>query len=144
MLSKTNIGAVGLAVLEHIDRAAEVVLDELPAAGLAVHAGEDAGVGGGVDDRVDFRQGLEVAGGPEIGVADLHAEAFQLEPVEFAAGTDEVVEAVDFPLRRMGAEIFRQGGADKTADARDEDFHAQAGREKVEWAAARNFIYDCF
>ena len=69
-------GAVSFAELEHIHRAPEVVLDELARAGLAVDAGEDAGVGGGVDDPIDGREGFEVAGGAEVAVEEFDADFF--------------------------------------------------------------------
>ena len=59
---------MAFAVFEHVEGADQVVLDELAAAGAAGHAGQHAGVGGGVDDPVHLRQGLEVAGVTDIPV----------------------------------------------------------------------------
>ena len=69
-------GAVGLAELEHVDRAAQVVLDELAGTGLAIDASEDAGVGGGVDDPIDGRKRLEIARGAEVAVKEFDADFF--------------------------------------------------------------------
>jgi len=69
-------GAVGLAELEHVHRAAEVVLDELAGTCFAIDAGEDAGVGGGVDDPVDSGKRLEIAGGAEVAVEEFDADFF--------------------------------------------------------------------
>ena len=74
---ENETGAVSLAVFEEIDGAAEVVFDELARAGFAVDAGEDAGVGGGVDDPIDGREGFEVAGGAEVAVEEFDADFFR-------------------------------------------------------------------
>lgn len=73
---ENEAGAVGLAELEHVDRAAQVVLDELAGTGLAIYASEDAGVGGGVDDPIDGREGFEVARGAEVAVKEFDADFF--------------------------------------------------------------------
>jgi hypothetical protein len=73
---KNKTGAVSLAELEHVDRAPEVVLDELAGTGLAIDASEDAGIGGGVDDPIDSGERLEIAGGAEVAVEEFHADFF--------------------------------------------------------------------
>ena len=49
-------GLVRLAILQHVHQACQVVLEELPAAAVALHAGQHAGVGGGVDHPIGGRQ----------------------------------------------------------------------------------------
>ena len=74
---ENETGAVVFAVFEEVDRAAEVVFDELARAGFAVDAGQDARVGGGVDNPVHGWQGLEIARGAEIGVNNFDPEFFE-------------------------------------------------------------------
>ena len=124
---ENETGAVGFAVFEEVDRAGEVVFDELAGAGFSVDAGEDAGVGGGVDNPVDARKRFEVAGGAEIGVDDFYAEFFEFGAVGLAAGTDEVVEAVELVTGTGTGEGAGEGAADEAADAGDENAHEAKG-----------------
>lgn len=124
---ENETGAVSLAVFEEIDRAAEVVFDELARAGFAVDAGEDAGVGGGVDDPVHGWQGLEIARGAEIGVDNFDPEFFEFGAIGFAAGTDEVVETVELVAGTGGDESPGERAADEAADAGDENAHGAEG-----------------
>ena len=80
------------AVFEHIDGAKQVVLDELAARGVAVHPGEHARIGGGVDDDIGRRQHLEVGGETDVGVMQGDAERAQSRSILLAARAHEVVE----------------------------------------------------
>ncbi len=116
---------MGFAEFEEVDRAGKVVFDELAGAGLAVHASEDTGIGGGVDDPIHGGEGLKVAGGAEISVEDFDAEFFEFGAVGFAAGPDEVVEAAELMTRTGGGERAGERAADEAADAGDENTHGR-------------------
>jgi len=110
-----------LAVFEEVDRAGEVVLDDLARTGATVNAGQHAGIGGGIDDEIARRQRLEIAGCTHVGMKKLHADFFQFEAVGFAAGTDEIVQAKN--LMAGSRQRAGEGAADKTAGAGEEDSH---------------------
>ena len=126
---ENEAGAVGLAELEHVHRAPEVVLDELAGARFAVHAGEDARVGGGIDDPVDGGERFEVARGAEIAVEEFNAEFFQGVAVGLAAGADKIVEADESVAGAGFGEGAREGAADKAAHTGDQDSHGRSERE---------------
>ena len=120
---KDEASAVSFAELEHVHCAAEVVFDELARAGLAVDAGEDARVGGGVDDPVDGGEGFEVARGAEVAVEELYSDFFQRVAVGFAAGADEIIET-DERVASAGLDQGAcEGAADKAAHTGDQDSH---------------------
>ena len=128
-------GAVGAAVLEEVDGAAEVVLDELSGAGAAVDAGEDGGIRGGVDDVVAMGQGLEVRGIADVAAIEFDAEfLFNEEPVPFGSDPAEVVDPDKVPVGVSFTNRFSQGRPDETADAGDEDFHFQWAVGGGRWA----------
>ena len=56
VLSMTSAARAPPAVFEHVDRAGEVVLDELTAGGPAIDAGQDAGICRRVDHGIDAGQ----------------------------------------------------------------------------------------
>ena len=116
-------GAMGFAEFEEIDRAGEVVFDELAGAGLAVHAREDAGIGGGVDHPIHGGERLEVAGGTEIGVEDFDAKFFEFGAVRFTAGADKIIEAIELMTGARGGEGAGERAADEAANAGDENAH---------------------
>ena len=105
--------------LQHVDRADEIVLDQLAAAGLAVHAGEHAGVGGRLDDPIAAGQRLQVAGIADVAVMELDAVLAQGAAIGLTAGPDEVVQARDLPVRPAFPQAAGERAADKTADASD-------------------------
>ncbi len=126
---QNKTGAVGLAELEHVDRAPEVVLDELAGTGLAIDASEDAGIGGGVDDPIDGGERLEVAGGAEVAVKEFDADFFEAVAVGLAAGADEIIEADEGVAGAGFGEGAREGAADKAAHTGDQNSHGWDGCE---------------
>ncbi len=109
------------AVFEHVDRARQVVLDELAAGGLAVDAGEHARVGRGVDDHVDGGQRLEVGREPDVGVVDGDAERAERSAIQLAAWPDEVVEPDEFDAVPCVDPAANQRRADEAAGAGDQN-----------------------
>ena len=71
----------------------QIVLDELPAAGATVDAGQDRGVGRGVDDPIAHGGDVRSRWPANIAMADRHAGRLQPLPVQLAAGSDETVKA---------------------------------------------------
>lgn len=112
-------GAASAAELEHVEGADEVVFEELAAAGAAVEAGEDAGVGGGVDDPVHVGEGLEVAGQADVAMEEAHTELLEGEAIDLGAGTAEVVEAEGGPA--AGDEVAEDLAAGEAAGTGDEN-----------------------
>jgi hypothetical protein len=115
-------GAVHAAVLQQIDRAPEVVLDELPAGGGAVDAGEDARIRRRVDDHVDRGPGLQVRRVADISVLDPDAQPAQRVAIELAARATQVVDAEELMLAVFPPGAY-QGRSDESADARDQNLH---------------------
>ena len=117
-------GAVLLAVLEHIDRADEVVVDQFAGGSFAVDTGEYAGICGRIDDEVDSGQTIHCSGVAQVSCDDFGPEFLERLTVSLTAGTNVVVEAGD----HMAAydKFTRQGAANETADAGDEDAHGGA------------------
>jgi hypothetical protein len=107
------------AKLEHVEGANEVVFEQLTAAGAAVESGEDAGVGGGVDEPVHVRQALEVAGLPDIAVKQADAKALEGQSVDLGPRAAEVVHPQDGPsgLDQMADDL----AADEATGSGDED-----------------------
>jgi len=111
--------SVLFAIFEQVDGASEVVLDQLPAAGFAVHARQHAGVGGGVEDPVAFWQGVDVALVADITMPNIDSEVEQGLAIEVAAGAGQVVDANDFVDAVGGGERFGKRRADEAADSGD-------------------------
>src|SRR5581483_9044241 len=84
---------VPLAVFEQVQRAIQVVLDQLTAAGTPIDAGEDTWIGGGINDPIGRRQAVEVGGGAHIAVADVDSERAQARLAGLAAGAEKVVDS---------------------------------------------------
>ena len=99
------------------------MLDELPGAGLAIRAGEDAGIGGRVEHPVDWRQCLDITGCAEVAVEQPHPEFFQFRPIGFAPRPDEVVESGQFVRGSPVGQRARNRAAHEAADARDKNAH---------------------
>ena len=123
-------GAAAAAELQEVHRPEQVVLDELAAGGAPVHPREHARVRGGVHDRVDVRQALEVARQPQVGVPHLDAQVPQREPVHLAARSGEAVD----PDERVTGARFDPGPGERRAHeaarAGDQDPHGSAGRAR--------------
>ena len=96
-------GAVALAVLEQVDRAAEVVLDQLARAREPVDPGQDARIGRGVDHPVARRAGRRRRS-PRGRRAwtSLIPRRFSSARFRLAARADEIVEARDLVARAPG------------------------------------------
>ena len=102
------------------------VLDELAAAGFAIDAGENAGVGGGVDDPIDGREGFEIGGDADLAVKDSNAFEGERAPIGFRAGAGEIVDAGDLRAGEGSLQAAREGRAHESADPGDEDAHGAA------------------
>ena len=97
------------AVLEHVNRADEIVLDELAAGGVPVDAGEHARIRRRVDDHVDWWQPLEIRCEADVGVMERDAKRTQHRAVLLAAGPNEIVETDDLdacPPRPNGESVW--------------------------------------
>ena len=105
------------------------MLDELAGTCFAIDAGEDAGVGGGVDDPVDSGKRLEIAGGAEVAVEEFDADFFQGVAIRLAARTDEIIEAEEGVAGAGFGERAREGAADKAAHTGDQNSHGMSERE---------------
>ena len=116
---KDEAGSMGFAELEHVHRAAKIVLDELAGTGFAVDSGKDARVGGGVDDPIDAGKGFEIAGRTKIAVEKFDAEFLQRVAIGLAAGADEIIEAEECVARAGLSQGSGEGAADKAAHTGD-------------------------
>ena len=70
-----------LAVFKDINQARQIVLEQLAAGDSRPDSSQHAGIGGCVDDPIDFGQSLKIAGGANVAVGELHAELAQAGPV---------------------------------------------------------------
>ena len=102
------------------------MLDDLATAGAAIEAGEDAGIGSGVDEDIDGREGFKIAGEADVAVGNLDAELFEGVAIELAAVADEVVDSDDGDGRVGFAPESGEGASDEPADSGDEDLHGLA------------------
>ena len=114
---------MAFAVFEKLHRSEEIVFDDLTATGQAVHPGEDAGVGGGIDHPIGGWEGIDIAPGAEIGVENFDAESLEGATIEFASRADKVIETKDFEGGIVLAEVSGERTADEAAESRDENFH---------------------
>ena len=117
-------GSSGFAEFQQIDRAKEVVFDQLARAGFSVHSGEHAGIRGGINHGVDGRNRLKVAGGADVSVEDVDAKRFEFGSIRLAAGSDEIIDPDDLQIGTMRQERLGQRAADETANSCYEDAHA--------------------
>ena len=115
----------GLAMLEQVDCAEEVVFNELAGAGFSVHTGEDTGICGGVDDSINLGNSFQIASRADVAVEDFDAERLELCTISFAAGTDEIIDSKDFQVSPMSQQGFGQRAANESANACDENFHGE-------------------
>src|SRR5215470_8592010 len=84
-----------LAILEDVQSAGEVVLEQLAAAEIALDAGEHAWVGGSVDHPVGGRERLEVARGANVSMKEFDAQFLQPETIALRTGPHQIVDAAD-------------------------------------------------
>ena len=105
--------------LQQVGGADQIMLDELPAAGFAVHARQHAGIGGGIQDPVAGRERFQIARVANIPVNQPDSAPAKRGPVQFAAGAHEVVQADEFPIRPPRFQPSGQGAADEPAGACD-------------------------
>ncbi len=123
-------GAVLLAVLEQVHRARENVFDELPRTGADIDSGQHARIGRGIDHPVAGRQGFQIAGGAEITVINLYAQPDKFCSIGLAAGTAEIIQAVELVSGAARGEGPRQRAASETADAGEKRFASVEPCEK--------------
>src|SRR5687767_9806397 len=90
------------AELEHVERADQVVFDQLAAARATVHSGQHAWVGGGVHDPVHGTETLEVGRESQITVTHANPKRRQGAAIHLAAGSREVVDADDLNVGGRG------------------------------------------
>ncbi|OQC22984.1 MAG: hypothetical protein BWX68_02975 [Verrucomicrobia bacterium ADurb.Bin063] len=112
-----------LLQLQHVDRAHKIMLEQLAAAGPAVHTGQHARIGGRLDNPVAAGQGFEVAGDADIAMKQPDAQPAQRPAVGLAAGAREVVQAEDLPVRPPFPQPAGERAAHKTANAGEENAH---------------------
>src|SRR5207248_11586539 len=94
-------------------------------------------VGGGIDHPVGWGQRLEIARRPEVAVKEFDPPALEIGAIGFTAGPDEIIEAGHLMSAAVLRQRPRQGAADKTADARNQDAHSQPAWEKEGGREAR-------
>ena len=123
-----------LAVFEEVDRAPQIMFEQLARAGLAVHAGEHAGVRSGIDHKIGGGQRFKIGRAADIRVNNFHAEPGQFTAVEFAAGPDEIIHAHNLQTRRRFQQRPRERAAHETTAASDQDFHFISATDLHYWA----------
>ncbi len=97
---KDETGAMATAILEEVNGANEVVVQQFPRAGHAIDAGKDAGVGGAIDDPVGLARRLEVRGKADIAGPDPDAEQPEGLAVGLRAAAAEIIDARDGRARQ--------------------------------------------
>src|SRR6266566_5156586 len=103
------------------------MLDQLTAAGLPVHAGEDAGIGRRVQNPLAPRERFQITRIADIAVANLNAQLAQRRAVQLAARPHKIVQTDDFPIGPALAQSARQRGANETANSCNQDTHEWVG-----------------
>ena len=83
------------AILKNVNRAHEIVLDELAAGCASVEAREHARIRRRVNDHVDRGQILEIRCEADVSVVEHNAKRTQHRTILLAAGTNEIVETGD-------------------------------------------------
>ena len=89
---------MGFAKFQKVDRAAQVVLDQLAGTCLAIHSRQHAGIRGGIDDDINGLDGLQVAGGADVSMENFDAELLKFGSIHLASRTDEIVDSEDFQV----------------------------------------------
>lgn len=111
------------AVFENVDRAPEIMFEQLARAGLAVHTREHARIGGGIDYEVRLGKRFKIRGAADVCVNNFHTELGEFAAIEFAARADEVVYAGNFQIFFCRQQGPRERAAHETADAGDQNLH---------------------
>ena len=99
------------------------MLDDLAAAGTAVDAGQNAGVGRRIDDPVGVAGRLQIAGAADVAVPDADAGRFEARPRRLASRPAEIVDPGQQRTRKAPLQAERQLAADEAADPGDQDSH---------------------
>ena len=89
-------GGAGLAVLQHVERAHEVVVEELPAPAFAIDAREYAGIGRAVDHPVRVGQRAHVGLRSDVALEHANAPALQCFNVGLGPAAAQIVDAKNF------------------------------------------------
>src|SRR4030081_3851434 len=104
------------------------MFDELPAAGLVVHAGENTGIRRRIDDPIGGRQRVDITRAADICVAYIYAWSAQGEPAFFAAWSNEIIKAETLRSIQVFADFPRDGASRESANAGDQYTHGMARR----------------
>src|SRR5437870_1218347 len=114
---------MALAIFQQMDGPQKVMLHQLTTTGLRSDPGKNTWICGGVNNPIDFRQGLDVARITDVSVDHRNMVFDQQMPVSFASAPAEIINAKKSQLPNMSWQFHGHRGADETADAGDKDLH---------------------
>lgn len=111
------------AILEKVNRAAEIVVEQLLGAGFSVHSCEHTGIGGAVDHPIGRRENRHIVGVPDVANTDINSKGPQRFDICFAAAPTQVVDAGDRQIGSMFKKVPGDDTSREAADSGDENFH---------------------
>ena len=120
---KDKSGLVASTVLEKVQGADQVVLDDLAWGRRAVHTRQDRRVRSGVDDPICRRKSVEITRASQITMHDSDASCAKTIPICLAAWPPEVVKPENRDVAQVFSDLEGQSCADKAARSGDQQSH---------------------
>jgi hypothetical protein len=99
------------------------MIEEFLGAGLAIHSGEDAGIGSAIKDPVGCRKVGKILFVTDVPYPDIDTECAEWLEIGLAPLADEAVDARDLNARKMLKKPAGDDGSGKATDAGDEEVH---------------------
>ena len=116
-------GPVSTAVLEQVDGAPEVVVEKFFGARLAIHSGEDAGVGSAIQKPVRGRKVSQILLVADIPHPDIDTECAEWLEVGLTTLANEAVDAGDPDTGKMLKQAASNNGTGETTNSSNNYFH---------------------
>ena len=113
------------AVFESLDRANKIDVEQLARGSRAVDAGQDAGLGGGINEPVAGGQASPISGEADVAMADLDAKGLQRLYIRFRAGTLEIVDPEDFDSIELVQQSDGNSATGEATNPRNQQTHAE-------------------
>ena len=124
-------GLVLPAVLEEVDSAAEVMIEEVLGAGLAINSCQDAGIRSAVENPVSCWQCCKILFVADVPYPDINTEGTQWIEVGLAPLADEAVDTGDLKAWKMLKKPAGNDGSGEATNAGDEEVHGGRGSRET-------------
>ncbi len=117
------------------------MLEQPAAAPGAAETRQNAGVRGGIDHPVGFRQRGAITGGAQVAMGEFHAQPLKPRAIGLRAGTHQIVDAGHANAIEAFQQVLSKRASHEAADARNQNLHADcAARRFCQLAASSSKI----